>query len=123
MKPNPDVRLIAENLFKPHVPTGKQEVIIQLGKQWFTRKRFKEGKLKTMPYLRAFDIGKFRYVEQNPESMSYYANRVKNGELIVWVFNEGGYLALIIKTKNDWEVHQSKPGVGNRNFWDRVGTV
>jgi len=121
MEPNQNIRLIANTIFRPRIAGGKeQEPIIQIGNRWYTRKRFKEGKLSTVSYLRGFDIGDFRYVEQNPETASQESREAREGQNIIWVIeiSSNTYKALI-KEKKAWEVYESK----GRGLLNKIGEI
>ncbi len=52
-----------------------------------TLKEFRGGKLK------GADIGRYRIIEQNPNTKSEFARRSREGHKILWVFKDGEYYA------------------------------
>mgnify|MGYP006278468333 CR=1 FL=1 len=46
--------------------------------------------------LRHVDIGRYRFVEQNPNKHSVWAQKAREGDQILWVFKENDYYARIV---------------------------
>jgi hypothetical protein len=46
--------------------------------------------------LRYVDIGKYRFVEQNPNKKSVWAQMARQGDQILWVFKDNEYYARIV---------------------------
>jgi hypothetical protein len=46
--------------------------------------------------LRHVDIGRYRFVEQNPNKHSVWAQKARQGDQILWIFKENDYYARIV---------------------------
>lgn len=70
-------RLVAPILFDP-----KRYHKISIYNQEWSIKNFKNGA------VRAVDIGKYRYITQNPLSPSQWGQKAQEGNKIIWVMNK-----------------------------------
>ncbi len=49
--------------------------------------------------LRYVDLGGFRFIEQNPDKSSKWAQMAREGKQIIWVFKGGTYYARVVEGK------------------------
>jgi hypothetical protein len=102
---NPLARNIVKAIFE-----DKESIIIK--NKTIHRKLFANGT------VRGFDVGGYRWIEQNRGSGSEYAKMAQQGNKIVWVIRlikPEEWVALVI----DGRVHQRK----DNGWWEEVGTI
>jgi hypothetical protein len=94
MRVNKHTQTIVDAIF-----SGRET--ITLGEKVYYRKLFKSGT------VRGFDIEGWRWIEQNPQTGSYYAEQAKAGKKIVWIINieTKEWKALIIDGKMHHKVN------------------